>query len=751
MFRRFTTCCLLAAGSLVLSPALRAQDVVLPAPRLLTILPMGGQIGTAFEVTISGNFLEGTEALLFSQPGIVAQPKLDAGGKAEPNKFTVTIGAETPVGIYEARVMSRLGVSSSRAFTVGTLPELTRAKPNTSLATALELPLNSVCNAVLTKKAIDYYTLTAAAGTRVIVECVAAGIDSKLTPVLIIGDQSGRDLAVNRSSGILDFTMPADGKVVIKTHSLTFQGGPEQFYRLAITEASAGGPIPRQPSTDRVSSFSWNSDDKQRFPTIEEIEPTKDKAGPQPISLPCQISGSFAQAADVDVYQFEAKKGEVWWIEVLSERLGLATDPFVVVQRVKKPGLQEELVDVLELNDIPAAIPLSTNTGNGYIGPPYDAGSSDVLGKLEVKEDGVFRLQIRDLLGGTRSDPSNIYKLIIRKAAPDFTLVAWPMHMDLRNQDRCVFPKPVALRSGNTMAFEVTALRKDGFDGAIDLSVEDLPPGVTATGLRIPAGKSAGTLLITAKEEATRTFGVAKIFGRAQINNVEVRHPCRLASVIWPIRDAARETPSTRLVGDVPVSVGGAENAAISVAPAEDKVWEAKVGGQLTIPLKVTWRGEATGAFKLKAFAGALAARPDLNVPLKAASVDAVLDLAALKAVPGDYTLAYYGSAVTKHRHNAASVTLAEEADKAAGMALEQTTAATKELTESAKLAAPELKAEAEKAAQAAVQKQKAAEAAKLESAKLLKAATEAAMPKDIADMVVTEPIRISIKPADSK
>ncbi len=44
---------------------------------------------------------------------------------------------------------------------------------------------------------------------------------------------------------------------------------------------------------------------------------------------------------------------------------------------------------------------LSTN-GYSYDGPPYDAGSADPLGKLEIKEDGIYRLQMRDLFGGTR-------------------------------------------------------------------------------------------------------------------------------------------------------------------------------------------------------------------------------------------------------------------------------------------------------------------------------------------------------------
>lgn len=735
----------------MLSPTLHAQDVVLPAPRLLTILPMGGQIGTSFDATISGNYIEDAYALLFSQSGVVAKPKLGTDGKPVLNKFTVSISPETPVGIYEARVASRLGVSSSRAFSVGKVPEITRDKPNTTLATALELPINSVCNAVLTKKSIDYYTIRANAGTRLAIDCAATGIDSKLTPVLIVADQNGKDLAVNRSSGFLDFTVPAEGTYVLKTHSLTFQGGPEQFYRLAVSEISADAPIPRQPCTRKVSSFSWNPEDKQTLPAIDEVEASTEKTAPQPITLPCQINGSFAQATDVDTYQFEAKKGEIWWIEVVSERLGLPTDPFVLIQRVKKTGSKEELIDVLELNDIPAAIPPSTNTGNGYIGPPYDAGSSDILGKLEIKEDGIFRLQIRDLLGGTRSDPANIYKLIIRKAAPDFSLVAWPMHMDLRNQDRSVVPKPIALRTGNTMAFEVTALRKDGFDGAIELGVENLPPGISASAIKIPAGKSVGTLLITASAEAKRTLGTASIFGRALINNTEIRHSCRLASVIWPIRDGARETPSTRLVDDALISVGGAEDAAVSIAPAEDKVWEAKVGSQLTIPLKVIWRGEFTGAFKMKPFASSLLTGSELNVPLKAEAVNAVLDLAAMKTAPGDYTLAYFGSAVSKHRHNPESAKLAEQADKTAEEALRLATASAKELAEAAQTAPPETKAEAEKTAQTAIQTQKDAEAIKLQTAKGLKSANEAALPKDIADIVVTEPIRISIKPADSK
>ena len=50
-----------------------------------------------------------------------------------------------------------------------------------------------------------------------------------------------------------------------------------------------------------------------------------------------------------------------------------------------------------------------------------------------------------------------------------------------------------------------------------------------------------------------------------------------------------------------------------------------------------------------------------------------------------------------------------------------------------------------------AAEQQKLAEAAKVVAAQSLRAVTEAAVPTATSDIVVSEPIRISIKPADKK
>ncbi len=212
----------------------------------------------------------------------------------------------------------------------------------------------------------------------------------------------------------------------------------------------------------------------------------------QKVTLPCDISGSFFPAADVDTFEFAAKKGEVWWVEVASERLGRPTDPAIVVQMVEPssdPAAPPKLTDIAELSDIASPVKVSSN-GYATMVHRFNAGSSDILGKLEIKQDGIYRLQLSDLFGGTRKDPRNVYRMIIRQAQPDFALVAWGLHMELRNGDRAALSKPIALRAGQTIALEVVTVRRDGFDGPIALSMADLPPGITAQGVTIPAGKT---------------------------------------------------------------------------------------------------------------------------------------------------------------------------------------------------------------------------------------------------------------------
>ena len=327
MSRQFYPIVLACAVSLGCASMSLAQSVGLPAPRLLTTMPMGGKVGTQVEIAITGEHLDEAGDLLFSDPRIKAIPKKDAAGKTVTDRYVVTISPDCPAGLYEARVMTRLGISSSRIFAVGTLTEVVPAKPNKTLATAQELPLNSVCNSTITDRSVDFFTFQAKKGMRLVVDCATRGIDSKLNATVIIADSVGRDLLVERRGGALDFAVPKDGTYVIKLHELTFKGGPAFYYRLGLWEQPAGTPIVRQASTKPVNSYSWPPIGLSAQAKLAEVEPNNDGAHAQRIALPCDISGRFFPAADVDVFEFEAKKGDQWWIEVVSERFDLPTDP----------------------------------------------------------------------------------------------------------------------------------------------------------------------------------------------------------------------------------------------------------------------------------------------------------------------------------------------------------------------------------------------------------------------------------------
>lgn len=624
------------------------QQVCLPLPRLLTVVPPGGCVGTDVDVVVGGERIEPAAALLFSHPSLTARPKLGDDGKTVANTFIVTIAADAPVGVHDATLVTALGISSARCFSVGSLPETSRAAANTAVATATPMAVGSVCNAATTAQAIDHYRLELHRGQRIRVECAAVGIDSRLQPVIAVADGAGNDLAVERRDRPLDFTAEADGVCIVKVHDLSFQGGEKCFYRLVVHEPAADPP--RHPATSQVNTFSWPPAGLPERAAAAEAEPNDRPNEAQKISLPCDMAGVFLDAGDVDTFEFEAAKGDVWWIEVASERLGAPTDPAAVVQRVVAEGGAERLEDVAEFNDIASPLKPSSQFYS-YDGPPYVTGSADILGRLEIKESGRHRLQLRDLFGGTRVEPRSEYRLVIRRAAPDFALVAWPLHMELRNGDRADLSKPFALRAGGTIAVEVVALRRDGFDGPIDLAVEGLPAGVTAAGLRIPKGSARGIVAITAADGAASAPVPLRIVGRAQIGEADVVRPSRIASVAWPIRDHSAELPQPRLVSAAMLTASTAEPFPLSLrGPATGPV-QATAGTTVKVPMTLVRRGKLLGTVtQLRMFGQGFDKAAAVDVPLSADSHDVPIDLGKLAIEPGRHTIVLYGAATVAYQ-----------------------------------------------------------------------------------------------------
>ncbi len=148
-------------------------------------------------------------------------------------------------------------------------------------------------------------------------------------------------------------------------------------------------------------------------PVVAETEPNDDAAKPQVVSVPCEFAGHFNRRGDDDWIAFDAHKGDVFWLEMMAQRLGQAADPYLLLQRVTKNDKGEvQASDIQELDD-------ATKNIGGF---SYKTATDDPSVRFDVPEDGRYRVLIRNLDPGTRDDPRKLYRLSIRRPAPIF---AW--------------------------------------------------------------------------------------------------------------------------------------------------------------------------------------------------------------------------------------------------------------------------------------------------------------------------------------
>src|SRR4051812_34951292 len=146
----------------------RAQ---LPAAKLTSVFPPGGQRGTSVEVTLGGSDLDDLTSLHFSNPSITAEPKVDAAtGKPIANAFVVHVGSGVAPGAYDVRAIGRFGASNPRAFVVDAMPQSVPKATNTSPEAAADLPVNSGAYAVAVRPASQYFRVKLKHGQRVFVD-----------------------------------------------------------------------------------------------------------------------------------------------------------------------------------------------------------------------------------------------------------------------------------------------------------------------------------------------------------------------------------------------------------------------------------------------------------------------------------------------------------------------------------------------------------------------------------------------------
>jgi co-chaperonin GroES (HSP10) len=500
-------------------------------PMITHTVPAAVQRGKTAEVVVNGqmNFF-GAYKVLFEGTGLSAEvvpgPRPSANPPQKPQVRSVTLkvtaAPDTALGVREFRIATALGVSSVGQLVVVDDPVVQEKGNNNTRAAANPIPVPSaVCGTIEAAEDVDFFKFHAEAGQTLTFEVLCARIQDKIhdlqkhaDPLLTLFDAEGRELAANDdfyfADPLLRFTVPKTGDYFLQVRDSKYDGDPRWAYVLLATNrpcvshvfpmagnpgqmievepvGSARGKValqaPAEPGLHRVQlTVDGVKTNPTTFivsplPQVLEQEPNDTPEQATRVTIPCGINGRIGARRDLDHFAFAATKGKAIRFEVKARRFGTI--------------LQSSLDSVLDVLDAKGAV-LASND---------DTFGKDAALVFTPPADGHYVLRIRDL--NSKGGASWVYHIEADFARPDFTL-------------RCD-PDKAMIGPGSSTAWFVHVVRSNGFDGPVQVEVQGLPAGVTASPLTIPPTMTQGVIVLTAAADAKPDAANVQLVGTAAV------------------------------------------------------------------------------------------------------------------------------------------------------------------------------------------------------------------------------------------
>jgi hypothetical protein len=477
---------LLISSVLLGPPGLRAQ----PAPKVISVFPLGGQRGTSVEVEVRGTGLEGTYAVWLGPSSRLESLKSDSASPytkgtdgveaqvtAVPDgsraKVRLILAADARIGFHSLGLISAAGLSGNISFWVGpdAVIQEAGAPHNTSkTAQAVKLPV-AVNGRIPDDGQPAYYAFAIASEQTVVFEVISLhgpGFD----PQLALYESGSSYLDPRRSKRLVfheevtqggmpasrrmtyHFTKP--GQYVVSIANIFAQAGKDFSYLIRIAS------VDRQAEAEEALPWARRRLQELRRRTVgapsaevelvKEAEPNDNPGQAQLFQVPAVLEGSIGRPGDIDHYRFKAKAGQKLAIEVQTPRAG--------------PPQFNLRLDVLEARGAVVLTNLHVQEGKiGTVDAKVIQVAPEVLGKLD--QDGEYCLRVRDLTS-VHGSADHAYRVLVRPQIPHVGAVR-------------VQPEgPVNLLPGTRQRLTLSVPRKEDYAGTLALSVEGLPPGVKA-------------------------------------------------------------------------------------------------------------------------------------------------------------------------------------------------------------------------------------------------------------------------------
>ena len=467
----------------------------------------------------------------------------------------VSIAADAARGFRELRLLTNAGLTNPVVFCVDQLPEISRPfqsvplplavgggltvreqgvrAPKLEPATRIELP--AIVNGQMMPAAADRYVfharkgqhLVIAAMTRTLIPYISDAVPGWFQAKLTLVDLDGHELASAdhyrfSQDPVIEQDIAADGDYTLELHDAIFRGREDFVYRVAVGELPyVTGLFPlgtRAGAKTNVEISGWNLKRaritaKEKGPAVhrlpdessgatnavefavdrlpEKIEhaPATSIKNAKRVKLPIIINSRIERPGNAAVYRIDGGAGEQIVAEVIARRLGSPLDSILVL--TDAAGKQLAVNDDFE--DKAAA--LVTHQADSRL-------------QFRLPHKGSYFLRISD--AQQNGGPDFAYRLRISHPMPDFEL-------------RLV-PSSINLRPGMSVPATVHVIRRDGFAGAISLTLKDAPQGLVLKGGEVPAGVNSVRVTLTAPSQALSAPQELSLQGEASIGGRVVRH-----------------------------------------------------------------------------------------------------------------------------------------------------------------------------------------------------------------------------------
>lgn len=501
-------------------PALASQPVV------TKIEPTGVVRGESTTITLQGARLQDARQILMEQPGIEISEVKPVNN--ESVQVTLTAAADLPPGLYPFRLVTGTGISNMRLLSVGAMKVVAEVEPNSEFAMPQKVDMNVTVTGVVTREDEDYFAVDLKAGQTI--NCEVEGVriayfpqnnSNFFDPFLAILDSNrfeqvtSDDAPLLRQDALCAFTATEDGTYIVQLRESSFGGDDNAHYRLHIGEYPR--PVAMVPAGGRpgetidakfvgADGSTWNAPlqlpatESTAFPinfanalglspspnmirvmpmaNVVEQEPNDDINAPNLSAepLPVAFCGVIETTGDHDSFAFEAKKGQK-----------------IVTRMFARSLLRTPLDGVTDIFD----------TNKNRIAGNDDSGGPDSVAEFSAGEDGVYIIRVRDhLLNG---GPAYAYRIEVKVAEPELVL-----SLPEEQQDQAI---ELSVPRGGHVAVMVNAERRE-FGGDLQLALEGLPAGITATTFPIAADRTTIPLLLSADANAELAGARVDLQGR---------------------------------------------------------------------------------------------------------------------------------------------------------------------------------------------------------------------------------------------